>query len=129
MGCCGSSLLRKRNSKVGSFDLESNDLLYYNIINMANGYSENSVLQTIGQIKSFSTRFKVINYSDISVIIITIKPNGKNFYVTTIWESHEGLAYNICAKTYHSNIKNVDEYLNTTLDDLDKSNQMDTKYT
>jgi len=81
-------------------------------------------LESIEYVKHFSKIFKTILFPDVNLIILTIKPDKKDYYITTIWESHDGLPFNICSDAYHVNIKESEQYINERLKIINRSRQI-----
>ncbi len=113
MGC--------KNSKPKIID--TNDLLYFNIINMCNSFHLN--VKTIDDVKYKAERFKQVNISEMEIIIISIKPSGSMSFITTVWASaamskdNESFSsFNLYSKKYHYTTKDLDSYLNQTINEM-----------
>lgn len=102
--------------------IDTNDLVYFNIINMCNSFQLN--VQTIQDVKNKSERFKVLDFENVKTIIITIKPNNLSYFITTVWigakeTSNNNLdCFNLCVKKYHHTYEDLDRYLNETINDI-----------
>jgi hypothetical protein len=96
--------------------IDTNDLIYFNIINMCNSLHLN--VKTIDDVKVYAERFKVVEFENMIVIIITIKPNNMISFITTVWvancsNNYEYIdCFNLCSKKYNYTYKELDKYLN-----------------
>ncbi len=102
--------------------IDSNDLVYFNIINMCNSFQLG--VQTIQEVKICAVRFKMIDYENVRTIIVTLKPNNLSYLITTVWiaakETTENNldCFNLCVKKYHYTYKDLDNYLNQIVNDI-----------
>lgn len=120
MGCSSSN---SRKSRIGSFDNvptfsynsgnepSEQSLLHFNILNMLMFYFPDQVIN-VERIKIVSERFKLIKHENVNFIILTIRPDSRARYITTVWESLNSLPYNIRSREIHYTSKDLDNYTN-----------------
>lgn len=123
MGCHSSSLTNKIKPKNRFTFGDPNDLDYFNIINMYKLCNKIDYVDMDTIIKN-ADRYKKIDLSDEpsspSIIILSVKIKKKFLFLTTVWESHNGLPYNICSQEYHLTIQGSDNFIENIIQQIEQ---------